>query len=50
MNYNWWTLKEIDSCKKLYNNGNTIKDIAIKLDRCELSVENLLVTERVIIK
>lgn len=48
MNYGWWTYPEISKCKELFKNGNTIKEIANELDRCEISIQNLLQTERMI--
>ena len=47
MNFGWWTFTEINKCKELFENGKTIKEIAIALDRCEMSIQNLLKTERV---
>lgn len=47
MKYSWWTYSEIQECKDMYRNGKTIQEIAKELDRSELSIRNLLETERV---
>lgn len=48
MDYGWWNGKEIKDTKEWFKSGMSIPDIAKKLDRDNKSVENLLVTERVI--
>jgi hypothetical protein len=50
MNYGWLTYPEINKCKEMYKNGRAIKDIAKELDRDEIYVQNLLETERVIVR
>lgn len=48
MKYTWWTMPEINKCKDLFKSGKSFEEIAKKLDRSELSIKNLLYTERVI--
>ena len=48
MKYGWWTGKEYNDVKKWFADGMSIPYIAKKVDRDTMSVENLLVTERLI--